>query len=46
MRIIIEINKIGKVLDVTIDQNINWENFINLIQQLLNIEEVLNNEKR
>jgi len=41
MRIIIEINKIGKVLDVTIDKNINWENFINLVEQLLNIEQQL-----
>jgi len=44
MRIIIEINNIGKVLDVTIDKNINWENFINLIQQLINIEEQLKGE--
>ena len=45
MRIIAEIKNM-KVLDVTIDKNIQWENFINLIQQLLNIEEALNNEKR
>jgi hypothetical protein len=44
MRIIIEIKNM-KVLDVTIDKNIQWENFINLIEQLLNIEEGLNNEK-
>jgi hypothetical protein len=44
MKIIIEINNIGKVLDVTIDKNINWENFIKLIEQLLNIEEQLKGE--
>jgi hypothetical protein len=40
MRIIAEIKNM-KVLDVTIDKNINWENFINLIRQLLNIEQQL-----
>jgi len=40
MRIIAEIKNM-KVLDVAIDKNINWENFINLIRQLLNIEQQL-----
>jgi len=40
MRIIAEIKNM-KVLDVTIDKNINWENFINLIRQLLNVEQQL-----
>jgi hypothetical protein len=44
MRIIIEINNIGKVLDVTIDKNINWENFIKLVEQLLDIEKQLKGE--